>query len=40
MQALSAEKLNLARKVYAYVDANLIKISSKMQGMEGEEGGL
>jgi hypothetical protein len=38
MQTLSAEKLSLARKVYAYVDANLGKISAKMKSMEAEEG--
>ena len=36
LQALSAEKLALARKVYAYVEANVTKIGSKMREMEGD----
>ena len=31
IQALSAEKLALARKVYAYVEANVGKIGQKMR---------
>jgi hypothetical protein len=40
MQSLSAEKLALARKVYAYVDANLSKISQKMKGLEEKDESL
>jgi hypothetical protein len=40
MQSLSAEKLSLARKVYAYVEANLGKIAGKMSAMEAEGEGL
>jgi len=38
IQALSAEKLALARKVYAYVEANVTKIGAKMREIEGEQG--
>ena len=38
IQQFAAEKLALARKVYAYVDANLTKISQKMKVIEAEEG--
>lgn len=40
MQSFSAEKLALARKVYAYVDANLSKISQKMKALEAQDGSL
>jgi len=40
IQSLAAEKLGLARKVYAYVDANLAKISSRMKQMEDEDHSL
>jgi hypothetical protein len=34
IHALSAEKLALARKVYAYVEANVGKIGQKMRQIE------
>ena len=40
IQSLSAEKLSLARKVYAYVEANLGKISQRMKTMEDEDQSL
>ena len=40
IQSLSAEKLALARKVYAYVEANLGKISQRMKSMEDEDQSL
>ncbi len=36
IQALSAEKLHIARKVYAYCEFNVHKIDEKMKAMEGE----
>jgi len=40
IQALSAEKLSLARKVYAYVEANVGKIGQKMRQIEEQEHGI
>ena len=40
IQSLAAEKLGLARKIYAYVDANLAKISTRMKQMEEEDHSL
>lgn len=37
---MAAEKLGLARKVYAYVEANLAKISSRMKQMEEDDQSL
>ena len=37
---LSGEKLQLAKKVYAYIDCNLTKISNKMKSMEIEDQGF
>jgi hypothetical protein len=40
IQGLSAEKLSLARKVYAYVEANVVKIGAKMRQIEEQEQGI